>query len=54
MTSAPPSPSERNCPLVLIVDDEPKGRDLLEALLRPMGCCLEFATDGRQAYDRTV
>ncbi|NBV20511.1 MAG: response regulator [Proteobacteria bacterium] len=54
MTPAPPNISERTSPLVLIVDDEPRGRDLLEALLRPLGCRLEFATDGRQAYNRTV
>ena len=32
MTPAPPNISERTSPLVLIVDDEPRGRDLLEAL----------------------
>lgn len=40
--------------IILIVDDEPRGRELLEALLTPLGYQLEFAADGREAYNQTV
>ena len=40
--------------IILIVDDEPRGRELLEALLTPLGYQLEFAADGREAYEQTV
>lgn len=40
--------------IILIVDDEPRGRELLEALLAPLGCQLEFAADGMEAYQQTV
>ena len=40
--------------IILIVDDEPRGRELLEALLTPLGLQLEFAADGREAYEQTV
>jgi DNA-binding response OmpR family regulator len=36
------------------VDDEPRGRELLEALLTPLGYRLEFAADGLEAYNQTV
>ncbi len=39
---------------ILIVDDEPHGRELLEALLTPLGYQLGFAADGREAYEQTV
>ena len=39
---------------ILIVDDEPRGRELLEALLTPLGYQLEFAADGLEAYNQTV
>lgn len=41
-------------PLVLIVDDEPIGRQLLEAILQLEDYSLEFAENGRQAYDKAV
>lgn len=40
--------------IILIVDDEPRGRELLEALLTPLGHQLEFAADGLEAYHQTV
>jgi DNA-binding response OmpR family regulator/anti-sigma regulatory factor (Ser/Thr protein kinase) len=40
--------------IILIVDDEPRGRELLEALLTPLGYRLEFAADGREAYNQAV
>ncbi len=40
--------------IILIVDDEPRGRELLEALLTPLGYQLEFAADGKEAYQQTV
>jgi CheY-like chemotaxis protein len=34
---------------VLIVDDNPTGRELSEAALKPLGCALIFAEDGEDA-----
>jgi two-component system, cell cycle sensor histidine kinase and response regulator CckA len=40
--------------IVLIVDDEPKGRELLEDLLRPQGYELAFAGDGAEALAKAA
>lgn len=39
---------------ILIVDDEPAGRDTLEAILFRQGYDLVFATNGWEALDRAV
>ncbi|MGK0199772.1 MAG: CheY-like chemotaxis protein, partial [Yoonia sp.] len=39
---------------VLIVDDEERNRDLLEAILRPLGFDLSTADNGREALAKAV
>ena len=39
---------------ILIVDDEPIGRQLLEAILFPENFDLHFAENGNQAYERAL
>ncbi len=39
---------------ILIVDDEPRGRDTLEALLMPLGHRLEFAGSGSQSLEQAT
>ncbi|MFO0951240.1 MAG: response regulator [Isosphaeraceae bacterium] len=38
--------------VVLVVDDEPLGREVLETALRPLGCELLTAAGGTEALDR--
>ena len=40
--------------IVLIVDDEPKGREVLEDLLMPQGYELAFASDGAEALAKAA
>jgi CheY-like chemotaxis protein len=40
--------------VVLIVDDEPKNRRTVEALLAPLGCAVTFAGDGAEALARAA
>ena len=40
--------------IILIVDDEPMGRDTLEALLYAQGYQLEFATNGLEALEKAA
>ncbi|MBG89460.1 MAG: hypothetical protein CMO80_21545 [Verrucomicrobiales bacterium] len=40
--------------IVLIVDDEERNRDLMEAMLRPMGFTLVTAENGQEALLRTT
>ncbi len=39
---------------ILIADDEPLARQLLEAILRPENFELSFAKNGREAFDRAI
>jgi two-component system, cell cycle response regulator len=39
---------------ILIVDDEPRNRELLEAILKPAGYTLAMAADGREALAQTL
>lgn len=39
---------------ILIVDDEARNRDLIEAILKPTGHRLELAEDGREALAKTI
>jgi DNA-binding response OmpR family regulator len=41
-------------PTILIVDDEPLGRETLSALLQPQGYRLEFAATGPEALEQAL
>ena len=41
-------------PTILIVDDEARNRDLIEAILKPAGYHLEMAVDGQEALAKTI
>jgi len=41
-------------PLILIAEDNPTNRNLLDAHLRPRGCRLIFANDGQEAVNRAI
>ena len=41
-------------PTVLVVDDNADTRQLMRWMLERWGCCVIEASDGREAYERTV
>jgi CheY-like chemotaxis protein len=45
-------PAERSGPLVLVVDDEPEIRQLVERTLRSKGYAIELAQDGAEALEK--
>ncbi|MEM9017351.1 MAG: response regulator, partial [Verrucomicrobiota bacterium] len=45
-------PSAKNGGLILVADDDPSNREILERLLGPQGFDVEFAKNGREAIER--
>ncbi len=49
---APPAPRAAGAPLVLVVDDEPEIRQLVERMLTSRGYAVALAVDGQEALDQ--
>lgn len=49
---ATPAPREGSSPLVLVVDDEPEIRQLVQRMLVAKGYAVELAVDGQEALDK--
>jgi CheY-like chemotaxis protein len=43
---------EQRQPRLLIVDDDPLSRSMMDLMLAPHGCTLDFASDGHEAVER--